>query len=257
MPTKEYPTLERNEFYYILGFLYADGSVKKAGAIDLRNSVKDLDIFIKISKILGVDIKQGVSKIKEKEYSTVSIYIPVSKSKMFLEHGLEQRKTYSNSTSIFDNIPLEYKRDFIRGYFDGDGTVFEANQFIFSIVSLNKNILIKTQKYFEDVIQYSISIRVDKKYWRLTAKGNYIVSRIRDEIYYPDCLCLERKREKLYSIQTDKTNYTHYYEHSTTGVTYHSSIKRWQVRYNGKYIGIKDTQESAIELLNQYKRSLP
>lgn len=53
--------------------------------------------------------------------------------------GIAYKKTYESSSFVFDNIPNELKRHFIRGYMDGDGSIgVYRNRAVVGFVSLNE-----------------------------------------------------------------------------------------------------------------------
>ena len=53
--------------------------------------------------------------------------------------GITYKKTYESSSFVFDNIPNELKRHFIRGYMDGDGSIGAyRNRAVVGFVSLNE-----------------------------------------------------------------------------------------------------------------------
>jgi hypothetical protein len=247
----------KKEFYYILGFLYGDGGTNSSNAIIVQNSIKDSDIINKISSVLNIESRLGVSRIKEKEYKTIGFYIGKEKASAFINAGIRHRKTYERTSSTFEGIPYTYKKDFIRGYFDADGTIGLSNQYTFSIVSLNLELLRAISSYFQEAINYEIAIRKDKQYFRLTAKGNYIVGRIRDEIYYKNCLCLERKRQQIFECITKNTSYKVVLPHKYVGVTFHSDIGKWIVRYKNKHISVAKTEDEGYRILTNHKENLP
>lgn len=115
---------------YILGFFIADGYIEKStNRICFNNSIDDLEIFKIInkeicpdSKILYFNKRQGAEFRKEQ----VSLRFTNKKLKETLEkrYGIFNNKTH-NEKYMFDFglIPKELLHHFIRGYFDGDGSV--------------------------------------------------------------------------------------------------------------------------------------
>lgn len=116
---------------YVLGFLFADGSISKRQCdVVIGLAVKDenvLDFIKKETKsqrpIYRFAANRGKDKWKRQEasYLYLSSKILVQKA---MELGLKPRKTYNDDP--FPNVPDEMFPHFIRGYFDGDGTVFIA-----------------------------------------------------------------------------------------------------------------------------------
>lgn len=110
---------------YVLGFIYADGSVEDASYIRgkyLRITSTDLEIILKIKEVIRSNHKvsryeSGLPKRKTRYVLRVGdkdIYSDLKKL------GLYPNKS---KTVKFPNVPKEFLPDFVRGYFDGDGCV--------------------------------------------------------------------------------------------------------------------------------------
>lgn len=104
---------------YFLGFMYADGH------INVKKNRIELTIHKKDSYILKKFIKLMESNISLLKYKNNSMFLLYSKeySKKFKELGVMSNKFYGLT------IPNEIKENnlfkhFLRGFFDGDGTVF-------------------------------------------------------------------------------------------------------------------------------------
>lgn len=210
-------------FYYLLGFIYADGCYhKKNNVISIRLSIKDYDFLEEISKIFNVNIKKYNSRIKDKLYQSCLINICGNNIIRFIENGIVERKTYINDDSIFNNIPYEYKWDFIRGFFDGDGSVFTMKnssgnlKYNIGFVGLNEKLLNSIRLFINTELNLKANLRIDGKYYRLIYNGNRQCVAIRTKLYYnEDLFCLKRKKDKLFLttctespkyIYFDKTN---------------------------------------------------
>ena len=111
---------------YILGFIASDGNLYKRegheGQIQITLYQDDKEILERILQVMQSNhpIKIGTTKktatitfVSEKMYNDL------------LKIGLTPNKTLNlQIEEIFNNIPKKYWTDFIRGYFDGDGTVY-------------------------------------------------------------------------------------------------------------------------------------
>lgn len=119
---------------YWLGFLYADGCInrtyhgEKLDSMTLelslqRNDENHLRKFLECLES-NVDIKQKTNKYKGKEYYSSRVTICCTKMCYDLcEKGCTPRKTYTIKFPTSDIVPKEFMRDFLRGYFDGDGCI--------------------------------------------------------------------------------------------------------------------------------------
>lgn len=114
---------------YHLGWIWADGSTGneklQAGCVTedeeiIFSLVKSLDSHHKIIHKQGYFHKKGYWV---KPYTQVSIYSKHMVACLVNKHGIEPRKTYLNPD--FPKIPKEFLAAFVRGYFDGDGSIFK------------------------------------------------------------------------------------------------------------------------------------
>lgn len=102
---------------YILGFIFADGCLveHKNGYHGLDITSKDLGILKLMKKQLGAEHKIGR---KERGYN-----IQIRNKNIYndlIKLGLTPRKS---KVVKFPQLPNKYSPDFIRGLFDGDGSV--------------------------------------------------------------------------------------------------------------------------------------
>jgi hypothetical protein len=115
---------------YVLGFITADGYLgikrirkDKTKQYFLDITSKDYSLLKKIRKIMGakqkIGIKYGGPNKKEKCYRFQIGYQEICKD--LLKLGIRPKKA-STLNSI--NVPEKYFPDFVRGFFDGDGSVY-------------------------------------------------------------------------------------------------------------------------------------
>lgn len=108
------------EMAYVLGFFAADGNmcIHRNGGKFLEFTSCDRGILVKIKKLLN-----SSHKISTRLRDTKSYRIQIGSKEMFtdlLKLGMLPAKSL---VLKFPEVPVEYLRDFIRGYFDGDGCV--------------------------------------------------------------------------------------------------------------------------------------
>ncbi|MBZ9572899.1 hypothetical protein KJA17_01785 [Patescibacteria group bacterium] len=113
---------------YVLGFIVADGSVWKRkdrkDSYIMNITSKDRRHLEKIKEAISSQYKLGLKSsgyTGRKEYS----FIQVSNKEIcedLINLGIVPRKTYNNLNSI--KVPDKYFPDFVRGFFDGDGSVY-------------------------------------------------------------------------------------------------------------------------------------
>lgn len=100
------------------GLLYADGHLSKQGVLML--TLQDLDIMYEYKKFL-----QTNCPIKKDKYGNYALNIKSKKiEKALLDKGFNNRKSYGTDFSkIISNVPDSLISHFIRGLFDGDGSL--------------------------------------------------------------------------------------------------------------------------------------
>ena len=113
---------------YIIGFIYADGHLENAPHIRgkyIRFTNTDYNLIEKIKKTIGsshkIVVTPAIGKKKEK-------YLLRIGSRKIYDNlaalGLTPRKSLNMRLPI---IPRKFLSDFVRGYFDGDGTIAFEN----------------------------------------------------------------------------------------------------------------------------------
>ena len=122
--------INTEEKAYILGFVCADGHVT-TDRLCITVAKKDSDILYKIKKVLNsnhpikeVERQNPYSQSTNKVLSLATLMIgSVELVKPLIAMGLTSNKTYTLDGNIMKYIPRYLTRDFLRGYFDGDGNI--------------------------------------------------------------------------------------------------------------------------------------
>lgn len=122
---------------YILGLWWADGGIYGGRIFDITLHARDKYILKRIAEILQYEgrlydcVDRQAVRIN---FSCVVIYDDI------VRLGGTERKSL---TTLFPTIPEEYLPDFIRGYFDGDGSVYnrKGNRINIAFTSGNKQFL--------------------------------------------------------------------------------------------------------------------
>jgi hypothetical protein len=116
--------IDTQEKAYFLGLLYADGyNNEERGVIALRLSEGDKDILLKFNK--AIQSNRPLQYIKTKKATWFNVYgVHISNKHMsdaLKNLGCTQRKSLS---IIIPNINKKLMNHFIRGYYDGDGSMY-------------------------------------------------------------------------------------------------------------------------------------
>lgn len=207
----DYFKTQSSNMAYILGFLAANGNIsKKENSINIQLQQSDEQILL--------DIKKEVQSTYNLDYyktttgrDTVKFNIWSSEWKKDLAiYGIEPNKTFTLKPP--NRLNKIYYKDFIRGYFDGDGSIsyhkdnykhcsweivgasYNMIQWIYDILVNQYNILNigNVNKFYteNDALMYKIgyyNIQDIQKIYNLFYKDN-------------NCLCLLRKKEKFETI---------------------------------------------------------
>lgn len=114
---------------YFLGLITADGSLNdKLNTLQISLVEDDKDLLIKFMNLIYEDRPlRSVDLYNKKNPKHKIQYQATVTSKLFYEdlksYGLIQNKSNTGHTIYLNKIPDIYLKDFIRGYFDGDGCI--------------------------------------------------------------------------------------------------------------------------------------
>ncbi len=110
------------EYCYILGFLWADGSIRNAIGNKVRIKLKSIDM----DSLLHIFLSTGDWAIKRTNYSKNEMTTLSFSDKLiydFLYHLDYHKKTGASAKKVLDFIPEDLRHYWWRGYFDGDGSI--------------------------------------------------------------------------------------------------------------------------------------
>lgn len=213
-----FKSIENEQEAYIVGMFMADGYVGKQ-QLGLRLKKSDKDIVEKIKNYFSEDIKL--------QESGNSFSFVVS-SEMACENAIKLGILENKSTkeTFIPSMKEELIPHFIRGYFDGDGTIFICNDKKRNTKSLKSNICSANINILEE-IQKKLSFngifstinkenRIGKKYYmphggitisnqdmyRLYIRRKDDLKKFRDFIYKDSSLFLKRKKDIFYNNDT-------------------------------------------------------
>lgn len=194
---------------YFLGLLIADGWLNKKG---FGISLQEEDSYILQKLKLCLSYTGNITKYRIKNGNIMnSLVITSIKIKEDLEkHGILKNKTHK---TYFPNIPEELYSHFIRGVFDGDGSIsfWKSKQtknlcHTFNIVG-NIDLINKIQ----DILVYNCNISKNKlnhnvknsyNIVTLSYSGSLQITKIKEWLYKNHAnLFLQRKKEKFEQVK--------------------------------------------------------
>lgn len=115
---------------YVLGYIFADGCITKGKVLTLSSSEENKEVLEIIKKELKTECKIG-SYIEDTPYISNYRYYKLSivNQKIYddlVKLGLQPKKSLIN---IFPkDLKQEFIKDFIRGYFDGNGSIYYTKE---------------------------------------------------------------------------------------------------------------------------------
>lgn len=107
-----------SDMAYVLGFWFADGYMRKEKSYRINFVSNDKEILKKISRVLkSTNI---IRKRKNDNSWRLTIHSKYAYGRLLKLGGFRRK----SKIMTFPEVPKKYLRDFIRGYFDGDGSIF-------------------------------------------------------------------------------------------------------------------------------------
>jgi hypothetical protein len=181
---------------YFLGLLAADGNISpRLTAVRIALKEQDSLILEQFRDFLGKDsprLKTKISKIGEKQHAPQKCLVLSKKSMVedLLKLGITPNKSHTLKISC---DLREFKKDFLRGVWDGDGSVTERR---FKVTTASSEFAFQLQTWISDISNVQLPIKTE-----LTQSGKELYSLpgyIRDAeaikaIYGGSSLSIERK----------------------------------------------------------------
>ena len=181
--------------------------------------------------------------------------------KRIINLGIVHNKTYEENDFIFTNVPDQFKWDFIRGYFDGDGCIFinKKHQASVEMGCHNYTFIDSIHQFISNFISTNSQITKGDGVWRIRYSGNRQVNQLYKLLYSnnPE-LKMDRKYKLMCSINATKK--TSRYKHIKRVDGNKLPYKVWFV-INGtqRTCGSFATEDEALNFYNQecIKYNLP
>ena len=220
LPVDEYffDKIDTEEKAYWLGFIYADGYITKCNnheVFGIKLNIKDLDHLVKFKKAIKSDHKI-IKETINSPYGVVNACAISIRNKVFVD-CLQDKGVFYNKSKILqppplNKIPNELLSHFIRGYYDGDGSVYQCKakkdswkpygnisflgtkNFLTWILDNLKNVCLTTA----NIYKYK-----DKDVWEIKIGGNNNFLNLYNYLYKNATVYLDRKKEKADSIKID------------------------------------------------------
>jgi hypothetical protein len=247
--------IDNNTKAYILGFLYADGSVSKDGYyLSIEIKEEDIEILNLISNEICITTPKYIYRIiKEKTYVKLIIGSKVICSDL-INLGCMPNKTFLLCFPNKNQVKHELVSHFIRGYFDGDGCITSKEK-IRPMVTI-----IGTLEFLNGVFDNLKQEGIDKySLFKISKIYRLSISNLKDNYIFYNYIY---KNAKEY-LKRKKNNYDTYYEimdknknkkktSKYIGVSFDVSRNKWISSYGKKRLGRFKTEQEALEKRNNY-----
>lgn len=270
---------EANKAYW-LGFLYADGCIKrvykndkiKSMSIEVTLCNEDKRHLEKFRDCLesNLVIHDRISHYKDKEYKSCRLIVScTSMCQDLIKLGCTPQKTYDIKFPSYDIVPYEFMRDFIRGFFDGDGciciTTMENKPHIEISITGMSDMLKSIADFLisEKVLRVNPKIHKDSraKSSSMFMYGEDAIKDILDYLYKGSEMYLDRKYYKYMDFyknyDENKPRYGVYYSKRNKAYVVHISIDGVRHRV-GQFKNVKDANNARIQAeINKLNNKIP
>lgn len=193
---------------YWLGFLYTDGSVdhyRSTGRIRLQLQEQDRTILEQYKEDLCLDC----SLIEDKRYNSICLSVEFTDEQIYqdlVNFGIIPNKTYESHHIPFEKVPEEYKIDFLRGLFDGDGGLTfsydDLSDVTLGFTSYYESVVLDFQQEIDKLIGKDVHNKAFfTSAWHVQWRGRQQVIAILDILYNNCTRKLERKYNKYLQLK--------------------------------------------------------
>lgn len=236
---------------YLAGFLYADGYVDKRNALIINLAVRDEEFLQNLCNILNKELNKTYKLRYIESQNSVRLGIYCKKFVQNLQNiGIRNRKTYDNYSTIFDNIQNKILRlHFIRGFYDGDGSIHmnKTGKAQIAMVSLNQKLLDSILSFIKTECMIHTNAQLTKTHvYSLQLQGNVVVKSLLDLLYMNSTIYLLRKYIIYTKIRIYKDRCSSKYKY-----IHQMKSGKWRLTkcINGvkKHFGVFDTEENAYK----------
>lgn len=195
-----FENIDTEEKAYWLGFLYADGCMRyDRKMIELGLSIKDEGHLYKFRSFLNSKHKVSYKNNKLGKSCRISI----SDIKLYddlIKQGCKPRKSLTLTFPTENQVPKYLHKHFIRGYFDGDGSITLTENTV-GINILGTREFLEGIKLYVDILKnktlYPLKYnKLDKNTYRIQFEGINDIRLFLEYIYKDSNIYLDRKFNK-------------------------------------------------------------
>ncbi len=216
--TSKNPLLKHDYFHdidapekaYFLGLLFTDGNImldsQRSPSVRIELVETDIEILQKLKQELNCNCKLTYNKRKSRAHGTYALSVRSQQ----IADDLSKWNIVPNKTYVISEIkiPEEFKIDFLRGFIDGDGSIwYDSNSGTVhtSVCGHSEHIIKQIADLGNSLIGKETTNKVTCTNGVYRYSWNGLKAKLLNQlIYYPDCICIARKRDKAMSQCEDK-----------------------------------------------------
>jgi len=252
-----FSAIDSAEKAYWLGFLYADGCVHKNNLI-IGLQKNDKDHLLKFAKEIERNTDKLYYNSKTKSYTlTVCSCELVNR---LIELGCVPKKSLILKYPSEQQLPKEYNSHFIRGYFDGDGSITHMNGGSNAEICIvgTLEFLTSISKFLEkEGVLFNIYKHKNAKSYYISFASRNSVDAFFNFIYNNSNIRLERKYNKFKSFFEISENLKNKRWLNSKKRYFDKRRNSWIVCFNHnkkriRTMGSYKTEKEAIDKINEY-----
>lgn len=254
-----FETINTEDKAYFLGFIMADGCVylNKQNCLSIQIHKNDVEVLEKFKKCLNST--SPIYNMKGKKENMVSFKLYSEKLlNDLIKLGVTERKSLTLKFPNLEQVPEELLSHFIRGYFDGDGTVTCCSKIERNVsvgFCLSYDFVKGFKKTIENLFGFQpVSYYCKNKIVELRYSGRGNVIKWFNFLYKEATIFLKRKRDRFIEIINKKYNFI--INSENRNIYFQKANKNWEVSViNNKIktkIGIFPTYEQALMARNNF-----
>jgi intein-encoded DNA endonuclease-like protein len=212
--TELFKCVDDEQQAYWLGFLYADGYVQKRKRIELALGIKDIKHLEKYRDFVCPELPIGTRKISVRGKQFLCARVIVFNKYLhanIISLGCANAKSKTLTFPGVSQVPEGLLNHFIRGYFDGDGSVnlnAFTNNLHMTVAGTESFLNGLNTVLFQNIPNYTLTKLhkpINCEIYVLQKGGNNQIKGVYDYMYKDATVFLERKKEifsKFYNKQS-------------------------------------------------------
>ena len=198
----DYFKTQSADMAYWIGILGSDGSVNRnENEIYIELQRQDKELLEKLNK--SIENQRPIKDYETaKGYENSKLYFYSREIKKDLkDFKIIPNKTYDKNYGFPFKLKKEYYQDYLRGLFDGDGSIKRGNSLTWQVDSGSLEIILELQKFLKEKgieTEYTICPKKNINIYRLYCYGKEKINKIYNLLYTTNSnLFLERKKNKF------------------------------------------------------------